>query len=133
MNYKQLIEEIDAIMRSNQAVKSTGYGEIIRYSTDKVGFQYPRTYITPVEIDRYFVTLTLTVTDAIPPDLTGRLSVESGTLTIAKEIIQALISARIVQHDDDIVYTPTGLFAEDQTIGWQVEIRALLNEQIDLC
>jgi len=133
MNYNQLIEKLLEIMEAHPRINSTGYGPIDQYSVSKMGDDYMRSFISPIEVSSNVLQATLVVTDKLPPDQKERLLKESLTLTSIKELVLHFQKEGLLKYDDEHIYTPTGLYREDQTIGWKTDIELVFNEEINIC
>lgn len=132
-NLESTVNDLLTLYEGNSDVKSVGSGEQEAYSASKHGLNYARAYLHLLEATPTSIQLKLTVTDEVLSDLSNRLSIQSSTLTLIKELVQSMIANSYLQYDVDITYTPTTLYQEDQTEGWQVDFNIRLVEDIDVC
>jgi len=132
-NLKELIEALQVGYAFNPLVKSTGYGEIEAIDTSKTGVEYMRVYIHWLSADKYTVSLRIYVVDEVLSDLSNRLQVQSDTLTVAKELVQMMVSKPFIKEDADITFEPTRLNGGDQHEGVYFEVEITINEDITIC
>lgn len=133
MTLKELIEDLQRIYMLNPAVNSTGYGEREAYNADKYGVDYPRAYLHLERATRTHVTVELIVTDEVLSDLSNSLDVQSRMLTLSKELVMQMIRANYLKYDEKETFNTTGLYAEDQSMGYKSSIEIILDEEIDVC
>ena len=128
---KETLEEVveDLLTRyiQHKDIKSVGYGEIEAYDVDKGGFEYPRAYLTLVAAERRHIVLMLTVTAKVKVDLSDRLSVQSRTLDIIKDLTHDMVANKYIPNDYEADFDPTELFMGDSTEGFQTDITINVN------
>jgi hypothetical protein len=118
---KRYIQHVD--------VNSSGYGDQTAYSVSKSGKQYPRAYLSLVDASDFKVKLTLTVTDKVKSNLSDRLSIQSSTLEIIRDLVMENKNLYVSRYDNEHTYEPTGLYQEDQTEGYQVEVEVQVGRE----
>ena len=131
-----LQENITALLTlytTNPKVKSTESGEEEDYDTSKTGVLYPRAYLKTMEASMYSTKFKLIVTDTMTSTASDRLDKESSTLTLIKELVTQMKNGKKVRSKAESVFTPTGIYQRDSTIGWYTEFEVLDTENINIC
>ena len=133
MTLKTLITTLQELYLANPKVLSTGYGEQEAYDNSKEGVLYPRAYLHLLEGYSHSVKLKLTVTDAVLPDQSNRLDVQSAMFTLIKELGQMMLATSNISIELEPTYMPTNLYSRDSSEGFYIDLDITLNEVIDVC